>query len=303
MPERFWIVDHSSMKMPGSRAYNPSLIEKDGKVVMFFRRHGLSGLSTGIHYFESGVAACDLDESLSKGSNYRVVSGLSGESAEDARLFHHNGRISMSYTKARYLVDGTMECMMECAQLREDEMSALIHYDTRFGVNGSSNEKNWTYFSVGGALRFVYNIEPFIVFEVDTRKIWYHRHAGEWIFGIPHGGTPPIKVDGLWYSFFHSHRKDAEHNRRYFLGAYAFDDHMRVRMFTPWPIMAADASDGFCFEAKNTGWKPIVTLPCGSIFKDGKWIVSVGINDSYCGIIEISHDRLRNFHLKEVLNS
>jgi len=303
MPERFWIVDHSSMNIPGCRAYNPSIIEKDGKVIMSFRRHGLGDLYTGPDHFESCVVICDLDESLSKGSNYRVVSGLTGESAEDARLFHHNGRINMSYTKAKYFADGALECMMECAQLREEEMSALLHHDTRFGLNGSSNEKNWTYFSAGGSLRFVYNIEPLIVFEVDTRKIWYHRHAGEWVFGIPHGGTPPIKVDGLWYSFFHSHRKDEKHGRRYFLGAYAFDDQMKVKMFTPWPIMAADASDGFCFEIKDSKWIPIVTLPCGSIFKDGKWIVSVGINDSYCGIMELSHEKLHSIYLKEVLNS
>jgi len=130
--------------------------------------------------------------------------------------------------------------MMHCAQLSNDGRSALLHHDNRFGVNGASHEKNWTYFSDAGMLKMVYNIEPFIVFEVETRKVWYHRHNGNWIFGIPHGGTPPVKAGDLWVSFFHSYRTHKVHKRQYFVGAYAFDEKMRVRMFTPWPIVASD---------------------------------------------------------------
>jgi predicted GH43/DUF377 family glycosyl hydrolase len=303
MPEKFWIVDQSAANMPGCRAYNPSIIREDGKTLMSFRRHGLDDYSQEALGVASHIVMCELDNAMAKATRHRVVSGLVGPNSEDARLFRHNGKLHISYTSAEYTPANEWKCMMNCAELRHMESSALLHYDTRFGVNGAAHEKNWTYFSVGGMLRFVYNIEPLIVFEVETRKIWYHRHDGEWVFGVPHGGTPPIKVGDLWYSFFHSYRRDKTYKRRYFVGAYAFDDDMKVKAFTPWPIMASDASDGFCFDITKTTWSPLVALPCGAIYENGKWLVSVGINDSYCGIMEVDHENLVRNKLREVLTS
>lgn len=304
IPERFWIVDNSEMNTPGFRAYNPSIIRVDGKTLMAFRRHGLQDYSDQASGVASHIVACDLDETTRKTYNHRVVSGLAGPNSEDPRLFWHNDSIHLSYTSATYTRNGNVwECMMQCAQLRRGDMSASLHHDVRFGVNGATHEKNWTYFSFGGMLRFVYNIEPFIAFEVETRKVFYHRHRGEWVFGVPHGGTPPVKVGDLWFSFFHSYRRDEVYKRRYFVGAYAFDDDMRVRMFTPWPIMAADKAEGFCFDTTNSQWFPLVAIPCGAVFDHGTWTVSLGINDSYCGIFQLPHDRLINHHLAEVVTA
>lgn len=302
-PDRFWIVDNSMMNTPGYRAYNPSIIQGGGKTMMAFRRHSLDDHSEIAMGVASHIVVCDLDENFRKSSNHRIVSSLVGPNSEDPRLFHHRDAIHLSYTSALYAPGNVWECMMQCAQLTPDSSSALLHYDNRFGVNGASHEKNWTYFSHGGMLRFVYNIEPFIAFEVETRRIWYHRHNGEWIFGVPHGGTPPVKVGDLWISFFHSHRRHPIYKRQYFVGAYAFDDNMKVRRFTPWPIMVGDASDGFCFDINRTTWSPVVALPCGSIFDGNTWTVSVGINDSYCGLFQVSHESLMSEHLREVVTS
>lgn len=303
MPDRFWIVDTSSIQTAGNRAYNPSIIKRDGKTVMAFRRHGLDDFSESAMGVSSHIVICDLDENMTASSNHRIISGLIGPNSEDPRLFHHNGKIHLSYTAAKYAPGNVWECMMQCSRLTDDLDSSLLHYDNRFGVNGASHEKNWTYFSFNGMLRFVYNIEPFIAFEVETKRVFYDRHNGEWTFGIPHGGTPPVKVGDLWFSFFHSYRTDATHKRRYFIGAYAFDDNMRVRMFTPWPIMAAHESDGFCFDRSKSHWAPIVAMPCGAIYEDGTWTVSVGINDSYCGMFQISHKTLAGSNLREVVTA
>jgi predicted GH43/DUF377 family glycosyl hydrolase len=286
--------------MPGFRSYNPSIMKFGGKTLMTFRRHGVEGFSRASNGLASYIVACETNQEMTKSFGHRVVSGLVGPNHEDARLFWHNDKPHISYTSASYELGNEWQCMMQCAELDVESMAATSHHDTRFGVNGAATEKNWTYFSFNGMLRFVYNIEPFIVFEVETRKIWYHRHAGEWVFGIPHGGTPPVKAGNRWYSFFHGYRKSDQYHRRYFIGAYAFDDEMRVRAFTPWPIMAGDSSDGFCFELASTPWAPLVTFPCGSIFENNRWTVSVGLNDSFCGIIEISHELLVDALLKEV---
>lgn len=302
-PEQFWIVDNSAMNTPGYRAYNPTIIRSGDKTLMAFRRHGLGDHSEQAMGVDSHIVVCELDQDLRRASNHRIISSLFGPNSEDPRLFHHRDAVHLSYTSAAYTPGDAWDCMMQCAQLSQDSGSALLHYDNRFGVNGASHEKNWTYFSDGGMLRFVYNIEPLIVFEVETRKIWYHQHRGEWVFGIPHGGTPPVKVVDLWISFFHSYRKHPIYKRQYFVGAYAFDETMKVRMFTPWPIFASDASDGYCFDTSRSNWTPIVALPCGAIFDGDDWTVSLGINDSYCGIFKIPHRVLMSDHLKEVVTS
>ena len=38
--------------------------------------------------------------------------------------------------------------------------------------------------------------------------------------------------------------------------------------------------------------KPMVVFPCGALFKDGKWTVSMGINDMASAWIEIPMDHL-----------
>jgi len=297
-PQEFWLFDQSTMERPDMRAYNPSILRHDGKLIMVYRRHGLEDLGPEGCGSTSEVVLCDVGGDLRTLSNHRVIPGLRGPHSEDCRIFHHNDRLHLSYTSTRYLQGGGWECEMQAALY--DAGGAHAHYDNRFGFNGSLFEKNWTYFSHREGLRFVYQIEPFVVFEVGTRRSWSHRHLGEWVFGVPHGGTPPVKVGELWYSFFHSYRWDLEHKRRYFIGAYAFDDSMRVRMFTPWPLLMAHEEDGFIFRLEDSKWHPLVVFPCGAIMEDGVWTVSVGINDSYSGIFRVSHESLVNGCLRYV---
>lgn len=297
-PRDFWLVDHATMEKPEMRGYNPSIIRHQGRLIMSYRRHCLRDLGPEGSSTASEVVLCDVADDLRTLSNHRVVGGLHGPHSEDCRLFHHADQLHLSYTASRYLVGGGWECSMQVAMF--DAKGAHAHYSSAFGLNGVMHEKNWTYFSHPEGLRFIYQIEPFIVFEVGTRRSWSHRHLGEWVFGVPHGGTPPVKVGDLWFSFFHSYRLDLDHKRRYFVGAYAFDDSMRVRMFTPWPILMAHEEDGFIFDAANSIWHPLVTFPCGAIMENNTWTVSVGINDSYSGMFRVGHEELLNTHLRHV---
>jgi len=281
--------------MPDMRAYNPSIMRfPDGVIRMTYRRHGLADASAAIPGDRSEVVICDLDEQLEKPTNHRVISGMVGPNSEDARLFMHAGVPQIAYTAAEYRKDAGWICHLECGALAPDGSwdSVVFHRQTDYGVNRIFMEKNWSWFSDGTNLRFVYSIAPLVVFDHGSRNPSIHRHMAEWVFGVPHGGTPPIWADGLWISFCHSYRICAKNKRQYFLGAYAFDSEMKLQKFTRWPIMAGSEAEGFIFNTTSSTWHPTVVFPCGAIFEKDMWTVSIGVNDSWCGMIQFHRDWL-----------
>jgi hypothetical protein len=76
-------------------------------------------------------------------------------------------------------------------------------------------EKNWTLFAHEGAWHAAYSVAPFRVLRlaadgpaaVEGVEVARHPWRAESYarrFGEPRGGTPPVRVGGLYYTFFHS---------------------------------------------------------------------------------------------------
>src|SRR6266404_557243 len=102
------------------------------------------------------------------------------------------------------------------------------------------------------------------------------------------GGSPPVMAEGEYWTFFHSSMPWVPGKRRYFMGAYAFEPHapFRVTKITGGPLLVGNYRDP---------WKegvPLVVFPGGAIYHDGKWFVTLGLNDLKCAWIEIPHDAL-----------
>ncbi len=185
-------------------------------------------------------------------------------------------------------------------------------------------EKNWTLFEHDGALLAVYSIAPHIILRVfpdaGGDSIPCTRiHEDDWDssayssrFGVLRGGTPPIRVGNLYFSFFHSlysvssprrllHR--IIHGRgtrtcRYAIGFYGFSASppFRAQSFAPIPVMLPPRSNLAVGKQLNRKVDRVV-YPCGAVFLDGLWAVSFGIHDAQCGIRLFSHEKLSRLSL------
>src|SRR3990167_6757490 len=110
-------------------------------------------------------------------------------------------------------------------------------------------EKNWVPFCIDSSLYLIYGEDLHTVLECDPstgycRRISERLEDLDWDYGIIRGGTPALKVDDQFLTFFHSsiENPDIYERRVYFMGAYAFDPYFpfAIRAYTPSPIGLAE---------------------------------------------------------------
>jgi predicted GH43/DUF377 family glycosyl hydrolase len=170
-----------------------------------------------------------------------------------------------------------------------------------YGKNGRSlpantgHEKNWLWFEADGELYFVYSTEPHVVVRTKGGEMVMgesETSGVEWGYGHARGGAPPVLVDGLMWSFFHSSidlRKDPPPRRRYYMGAYAFEpwEPFRVTYVTRKPLLVGSEADPRELSA------PLVVFPCGALIDlKGTWTVSLGVNDCASAYLKVPHEDL-----------
>lgn len=159
-----------------------------------------------------------------------------------------------------------------------------------------STEKNWQFFIHEGRIHFVHWISPkHIVCEVEGEDV-VTTHTTDtvhaWPFGTPHGGTPPIRIGDLYWSFFHSHQLFTPSHRRYFIGAYAFEAKppFAVKYMSRCPFLGGTNAHPIAGDL----WKHLVVFPAGSIYDQVKreWLLTFGVNDCDNAWIRIPHSEL-----------
>lgn len=156
-------------------------------------------------------------------------------------------------------------------------------------------EKNWQFFIHNRVLHFVHWISPtHTVCEVvgeDVVQTWKTDMVPVWAYGRPSGGTPPVRVGNLYWSFFHSsQRVGTMDKKRYFMGAYAFDAKppFQIRYMSKQPIMAGTRAHPV------TLWHHLVVFPMGAIYDQitDEWLVTLGVNDCLNAWVRIPHQHL-----------
>ncbi len=153
-------------------------------------------------------------------------------------------------------------------------------------------QKNWVPFFIDGKLHIIYKNCPWNVMSFGKtwkdHKSYYHAEMVQWQYGAIRGGTPPILVDGLLWTFMHSSLGWKHRYRRYYAGAIAFEPAPPFRpvLITPEPLLQGSQNDEWAQR------KPLVIFPCGSLFRDGKWLISCGVNDLKSAWVEIPHESL-----------
>lgn len=233
------------------------------------------------------------DMSVKDGRPVKVPnhSGVASEQIDDPRVTVHKDKIYISYCiwhRNNYL---PRQVLSEFDSSWKWKSSLSPAYGNN-GLKDRGQEKNWIWFYSGGCLRFIYRFNPHIVCTVTGNSVTeVHQTTmkdARWYYGEVRGGTPPVKHLGKYYSFFHSSMPWTNRQRRYFMGAYAFDPSppFEVTNVTPEPLLAGSAHDTRILGG------PLVIFPGGALINRGQWTVVFGVNDEACGWIKIPHQQL-----------
>lgn len=145
-------------------------------------------------------------------------------------------------------------------------------------------EKNWVWFQHKGNWHVIYSFSPFRVYRLGR---YISEPCGAepktWKYGIIRGGTPPVLHDGLYWTFFHSSMPCRRRQKRYYMGAYAFNEMFEIVRMSKAPLLCGSERD------LNLIGGPLVIFPGGALIRNGEWFVVSGINDEQCGWIKIPH--------------
>lgn len=155
-------------------------------------------------------------------------------------------------------------------------------------------EKNWQFFVHQNELWCVYKMQPYVVHKINLvdglikfTEIHQSPVNFKWEqWGEPRGGTLPLLVDDHYYAFFHSNEM-CDNYKLYHMGVYKFEAKppFRVISVSRQPILSADLAA----RPRSFNRRSSVVFPCGVLFENNKWIISLGWNDRECRIYEFQN--------------
>lgn len=297
------IYDFGHAKTRGVDYFNCSIVEREGQDWLIVRRskwkdeHDLG--------FNDLVAFSLKDNVPQMGFPIRMERRFDIEHFEDPRAVNVNGRIFISCCNFLRNKKGCTYPHQVVSEINSDWKS-VKRYDPVFGNNGKdtalnkAHEKNWTWFWYAGEPHLVYWAVPqhrVTSFTQSFSPVYSYSTAWEcslWNFGQIRGGTPPVLVNGEYWTFFHSSTPWTRLRRQYHMGAYAFESKppFRITKITKAPLLSGSKFDTW-FDGK-----PICVFACGSIIRDYEWLVTFGVNDLECGWIKIPHKELERLTVK-----
>jgi predicted GH43/DUF377 family glycosyl hydrolase len=257
----------------GDYHYNPGLIEHEGADHLIYRRQFADGNST-IHRFN-----------FTDHANEQIVVPViyQNEQFEDPRVFKHLDRIHLIFSS--WQKDYKYRPILRLVVL-DNDWKFEEEIPLKFGGNGAGvTQKNWQFWSQDGELFFLYYYAPWQVVRLRDSKVYAGRNL-TWDYGEIRGGTPPVLVGDKYYSFIHSR---LDHGRaKYYTGAVCFEaeEPFKPISMTMHPLLSATNKE------PDLRWAPLTTFPCGCIYREGKFIVSLGINDRACGLCDWTMEEL-----------
>lgn len=300
---------------PGERChvFNPAIVTIRGRLILAYRVVTADGVRR--------VAVCELDAASLQPKSETIVplSDLMQDGAQwraDPRFCTFGERLFIHYN------DGWR--IPNQIYLQELDPDRLVPRGTArpLVLEGprSPVEKNWLPFEHDGELLAVYRIAPHTILhvelagagdEVSCRRLaetaWNSTPYAK-RFGEPRGGTPPVEVDGIYYSFFHSaypadflrrsmgplRRYMPRNSMRYAAGFYGFSatSPFQPVLFTPTPVLRPARS---LPRRRLPPLNPCVkdgVYPSGAVWSGGTWIIAYGARDELCCIGTLSHASL-----------
>jgi len=276
----------SIVKTVQDNGYNASIGEWNGRRLMSYRWH------PNHKEWRTNIAIRENKESCFEEKPLKL-SGIYAEmSHEDARFFTFRGKPCLSLTVAAYPVPQNV--VPPCAIVWGELVEHLNHwtlekvYQPKYGSNDfSSQQKNWVFFEQNQRLHFIYECSPeqTVCRLADDGVVvdqFYKSKSPSWIHGEIRGGTQPLLHKGKWLRFFHSLHKQGKDRREwtYCVGAMLMNPEppFQIEAISKWPIHSGDER----WVAGWTYWKPAVSICYGAIPDGDGWLISGGLNDSFC---------------------
>ena len=280
----------------GTYYFNPAIMrEPDGKILLFARRcRKKREKDDDVHIEKNDITVFELNNDLraTKKALIQLNSSYPNEQFEDPRVLKFGDKYGLSCCSYVPLKSYAHQAMF----LLDSQFSNVARFDPIYGNNlaqamvNDGHEKNWLYFTHDNAPHMVYSANPHVVVRLNGRLESETKYITDefnplWKFGEVRGGSNPILVDGLYWTFFHSSLPWINNKRRYYMGAYAFEAKapFRIVRMTTLPILSGTNQQDW--------WPglPAVVFPCGAFFDIAKnqFVVSYGINDVDCGYIKL----------------
>lgn len=280
---------------PNIDYFNPGLVERPDGLWLLARR---AVWEAGAPWGQNSIVAIKLNDDLCPlyGKELRFLDAYPDAQFEDPRAVYHAGKTWVAACNYLYM-GARWTGAHQTLGVFENDWSGTRSYHPVVGGNGediwsnTGHEKNWPWFFHENKLHLLYQSNPWQVYEFNerwTERKLYQGAGLTWDYGEIRGGTPPVKVDDLYWTFFHSSLPWEGKYRRYYMGVVAFKagppfDPVRWSLE---PLLIGSLKDRW--HAK----KPPCVFPCGSVIRNGEWIVTYGINDLNCGWVKIKHEKL-----------
>lgn len=163
-------------------------------------------------------------------------------------------------------------------------------------------EKNWCFLSDEVNPQFIYKTQPVtlsVELDKDFNLVQESGDAKEfnWPFGEIRGGAPAIKVDGIYYHFFHSSASadpysqtpERQVGRIYYMGCYTFkfnQGNLELLQQIRIPLEMGD------YTQRVELWRNAAVFPCGVVYENNEFKVSYGWGDYKLKILTISKKEL-----------
>ena len=297
---KVWFVDFGKAATPDIRFFNSTLVAHQGKEWLICRKS--SGKpKDGWLKAENDLVSFLLDEN--RKPTHFVPINLTNRSYrkqhfEDPRASVIGGYIWLSFCTFQILGTEHYSGAHQQVTTLNEWMQPATAWSPVYGGNGGSlntgsgQEKNWTWFEHDGRPHLLYHIDPHTVVEWKGQEptLSHVTPSTLWDYGQARGGTPPVQIEpgGDYTVFFHSSTPWKAPKMRYHMGAYQFEPRPPFSMtrMTRKPILSGSQHDP---------WQdglPLVVFPCGSTFCNGKWVISMGVNDYCTALMELPHEDL-----------
>lgn len=277
------------------RSYNPALCRFGKVIVMAWRVQNDRGLSSVL------ISALGKDHRRSGKTVKVAIEAPEKTHVEDPRLCVIEGELLLFVVTV--LHGASFAFKQRCFVLGPD-YQPVREIPLPYGKNGNgTHEKNWMPFALpSGKLGLVYRIgHEHVVIDTSTGTV--HRSPGvtKWRWGTMSGRSNAVLLpDGKRYlALIGGHQEHAKRHSEYWFGAYTFSAEAphQILSLSREPIMWASDRTPAIVNPFDAHWNPICIFPAGLVLEKDLALVSVGLNDSYCALMQFPLSELLANHV------
>lgn len=300
-----WKCDYyyfGKLEGQGTDFFNPSLVMREDGIWMLTRASGLH--PQGFMYGQNSIVAFKMEDEGKRPTVGKILYWPVENSAqhfEDPRGFYHPRLQQTMIGCCTFLWNGPGNwtgALQAFGAFDNDWICKKMEYPLIGGNPGKVEkilpkhyEKNWVWWLHEEKLHLLYKADPWTVHVFKNRwseRTDYKLKGITWPYGEIRGGTSPVQVADLFFTFHHSSLPWKGRYRRYYAGAIGFETvpPFKPRLITSEPLLQGSQNDVWAQR------KPLVVFPCGALYFGNRWLVSMGVNDMKSAWMELSHDSL-----------